>query len=392
MPVKFLYGKYFVIAGFTVLLLYNFHRYIFQYNFEGTSPTYTNTPTIWKIGKYLIMLLILSFFYLNASYKWRLNKSFFYIYGLVLFIITINILNVIIYGDVNIDELQYCFWFFLTLPYWFVKEKLVDFNINFTRMITIGAWVLLISNVIAIGNYYITGRLPALGYEGGLVRFGGFWDDPNAFGIICVFLFYYFASQGKILLSLFTVISILFTFSFTAYLVLIVSMAYWVLSSYKTINVKWFFASIVLFALILSVAIINLEKLTELYAVKESSVNEHLNTSLIFNIIPLVNSPLQFSENWYKSSFNNYFPVSLLIDAGLLLLLVSLFTNSAHRELKFYFFLFIVCSFFFSLLYVFPLNFAFIFLLADHLKASHFKIKSISGNYQGVSDTESSKR
>lgn len=395
MLVKFQSGKYLVIAGFAVLLLYNFHRYIFQYNFEGTSPTYTNTPVTWKMGKYVIMVFFTLLFYLGLSYKQKKLSINFYlrfgsVYVLVLFVLIINILNVVVYGEASTEEFQYCVWFILVIPYWFADQYITDFNINFPRMITFAAIVLYLSNAVAIANFYMTGRLPALGYEGGLVRFGGFWDDPNAFGIVCVFLFYYFCNRKRYFLALLAVLNIVFTFSFTAYLVMVLAVGYWIFPSYKTISIKWLFASIALLFLVVFIIIINFEKLVELYEIKADSIDEHLNKELVFNILPLTSSSLQFTENWYKSVFNNYFPIAILIELVFFIFFASLFLNSKNRELKFYFFLFVFCSFFFSMLYVFPLNFTFIFLLADHLKRTSQISNFTPQKSTGISGMETS--
>jgi hypothetical protein len=366
--------KYIFLSGFVVLLFYDFHRYIFQYNFESTSPTYTNTPVSWKIGKYIILAIIALFFYLNLKYKIYFGKPFIFIYSVIGVIIVVNILNYVIYDKFNIDEFQYCFWFLLAVPYWFSKYSFKDLSINYSRLIFYSAIILYLSNIYAVANYLISGRLPALGYEGGLVRFGGFWDDPNAFGIICVFFFYYFINRKKYILSVFSVLNIFVTFSFTAYLLLIFSTGYWIFSKYNLINKKWAFISLILCILLSIVVYFNYGALLSLYSVKEESVNAHLNTSLIFNILPLMNSPLQFSENWFKSSFYNYFPISILIDIGFFILFVSLFIRARDKELKFYFFITIMCSFFFSMLYIFPINLIFIFLLADYLKRERLSI------------------
>lgn len=354
--------------GFISLLVYDFHRYIFQYNSEGTSPTYTNTPTVWKLGKYLLVPIILGIYFATLSYSNKTNKWFLPIYSLVIFILLVNVLNGVLYGEFNTDETGYCFWFLVMIPYWFSPNSVFTTKINYHKLITWSAIILYISNGIAVGNYYLNGRLPALGYEGGLVRFGGFWDDPNAFGIICVFYFYYFINRKKYLLTLSAVACILLTFSFTAYFLLIASIGYWVFKTYRVISKKWLITGVVIVLLISAVGLYFFEPLMALYEIKSESVNEHLTQNLIFNFVPLQNSSLQFSENWYESSFYNYFPVSILIHAGFLVLFISLFKNSSNKDLKFYFFLFVTSTFFFSMLYTFPLNFIFIFLLTDYLK------------------------
>jgi hypothetical protein len=365
--------NYAFIAGFCTLLLYNFHRYIFKYNSEGTSPTYTNTPLIWKVGKYLILSMIMACFLSCVNYASRVNKWFVFTYLVVLIILLVNFLNFFIYGVFDAEETEYCFWFLLLTAYWFTEDSVFNININYNKLLTNTALVLFISNGIVIANYYATGRLPALAYEGGLVRFGGFWDDPNAFGIVCVFYFFYFINRQKYILSCIALVNIVLTFSFTSYFLLLISIGYWIFTAYNIYNKKWILFGIFICSLIAMVIVHYFDLIKDLYDVKAESVNEHLTKQLVFNIWPLQNSPLQFSENWYESSFYNYFPVSVLIHLAFLLLSLSLFKNSKDKELKFYFFLFIVGSFFFSMLYIFPLNFIFIFLLIDYLKRNSAK-------------------
>lgn len=357
------------VTGLVVLLLYDFHRYIFKYNSESTSPTYTNTPLIWKISKYFLIAIISAFFFAGLKFKRNVSNWFWLIYALVALIILINILNFLVYKSLDTDEMEYCFWFILLIPYWFTGESVFSFGFNYHKLITLSAIALFASNIFAIANYYFTGRLPALGYEGGLVRFGGFWDDPNSFGIICTFFFYYFIKRKNYLLSALAFVNIILTFSFTSYFLLFISIFFWVFSDYTHYNIKWSVFGIAITVLIGVFVVIYFNLISDLYQIKAESVNEHLTQKMIFNIVPLQDSPIQFSENWYESSFYNYFPFSILIHLGFLLLLISLFTDSDYKELKFFFFLFVIASFFFSMLYTFPLNFLFIFLLTDYIKS-----------------------
>ena len=66
--------KLFLIEYF-FLNIYLWYRYAFRYNSTLTSPTYYDTPTIWKIGKYIIivvflgMYVVLNGFKIKSSYK-----------------------------------------------------------------------------------------------------------------------------------------------------------------------------------------------------------------------------------------------------------------------------------------------------------------------------------
>ena len=372
------------ITGFCTLLLYNFHRYIFKYNAEGTSPTYANTPLVWKIGKYIILSMILVVFYAVLNYTQKISKWFLVIYGLILLVLVINLLNFIIYGVFDTEETEYCYWFLLLIPYCFSEDSIFSIKLNYDKLLTVAAVILFLSNGLALANYFLTGRLPALGYEGGLSRFGGFWDDPNSFGIICVFYFYYFVRRERYFLTGIAVVSIIITFSFTAYLLLLLSIVYWTIPTYKTFNKKWALFGISTFLLLAGIFVYFFDLIMSLYEIKSVSVSEHLTKKMIFNLVPLDHSPLQFSENWFESSFYNYFPLSIIIHLCFLILFLSLFKNGKYKDLKFFFFLFIAASAFFSMLYTFPINFIFIFLLTDYIKGFKHKYLLGSNNDQPI--------
>ncbi|MBS1528205.1 MAG: hypothetical protein JST19_21345, partial [Bacteroidetes bacterium] len=340
---------------------------------EGTSPTYTNTPLIWKVFKYMILIVLLAVFYLCSTYKKKVSYWFWVIYSLIGLVLLVNVLNFIVYREFDMEEVEYCFLFLLLALYWYANSNVLEININFDRLLTTGAIVLFISNAVAIANYYLFGRLPALGYEGGLVRFGGFWDDPNSFGIVSVFFFYYFINKKRYVLTIISLVCIVFTASFTAYFLFVCAIGYWVFITYKRYNKKWLMLGIGIVLSIAAVLYTYWDMIWDVYEIKSESIDQHLQKKMIFNFFPLQNAPMQFSENWYESSFYNYFPFSLIIHLVFLLLLLSLFLNSNLRNYKFFLFLFVVSSFFFSMLYTFPLNFIFMVLLIDYLKpkASH---------------------
>ena len=350
------------------VVLYNFHRYIFKYNSEGTSPTYANTPLIWQIGKYLILFVLLPIFYSCLHYRKKLYKEYAVIYFWIFFVVLINILNFFAWGSIFVDEIEYCIWFVAFLPYCFAVQDLNSLGIDFEKILKWTAIILFISNLIAVANFYLFGRLPALAYEGGLVRFGSFWDDPNSFGIICVFFAFYFLDRGKLILSMASFANILITVSFASYLLCVAAVAFWTFRNYKSIDKKWLLIGLgLMFILIISV-IIYFDKLYDLYLIKEDSVMAHLVDNLVFSFYPLQNSGLQFSENWYVSVFYNYFPFSIILWLITFYFFINLFVTISNREIKFFFFLMLFSMFFFSTLYSFPLNVVFAIILLDYFK------------------------
>lgn len=360
---------------FFILIFYNFHRYIFQYNSEATSPLYTNTPLIWKVLKYVLLILFTGLFFSTQRYRDKAKPITYVLLSIVLFILIVNLVQAFMYAAF-LDELEFVFYFLLLLPFWFCVQDMSDLRINYARLISFAALVLFAFNFIAIANFFISGRLPALAFEGGLVRFGSFWDDPNGFAFLCVFFVYYFFHKKKYLLALLAFINLIPAFSFSAYLLLFVSMFYWVIIGLWERSMRWIrFAGAIIIAVIFIVTYF-FSELQNIYEVKKQSIDDHLYRKLIFNFFPFQESQLQFSEMWYESFLFNYFPFSIIILCLISFFFITLFFNPRKKETKFFIFLFLAANFFFSMLYIFPLNFIFIALLIDYLKSPSYRFRN----------------
>ena len=172
-----------LLASFLVALAYYGYRYPFQYNVSGYGNVYKNTPGVLSAGKYLIHLgLLAGMIALLAAGGRRLVLSRS---GLWLFI-TAACTGVM--AAVNGG-----FAPGLAVPFLFslLCAGLVSLVVNTLPTAGEGLWkvggglaqgfVLLSAgaNVIQMFLYATTGRLPAHGYAGIIVRFGGYWDDPN---------------------------------------------------------------------------------------------------------------------------------------------------------------------------------------------------------------------
>src|SRR6185312_10743581 len=145
--------------------------------------------------------------------------------------------------------------------------------------------------------------------------------------IVSVFFFYYFINKRRYILTALSFISIIFTASFTAYFLFVCAIAYWVFITYKRYNKKWLMLGVGIVISIAAVLYAFWDLIRDVYEIKSESINEHLQAKMIFNFFPLQNTSMQFSENWYESSFYNYFPFSIIIHIAFLMLLLSLFIN-----------------------------------------------------------------
>lgn len=196
------FWRTFVIINF-ILLVYNFHRYIFKYNDENTSPTYTNTPLTWKVLKYVILGFLISV--LHFSFKWKRNfnrTALTVILSFCFWIIMVNLLNYMKF-DFKIDELEAIIWAIILFPLIFLSvDEKIEISKFYDNYFLPVSYAVIVTNAIVIFNFYIFGRLPALGYEGSLVRFGGLWDDPNGFGFFSNFLCFISLNKRKWLIFL----------------------------------------------------------------------------------------------------------------------------------------------------------------------------------------------
>lgn len=172
-----------LLASFLLALGYYGYRYPFQYNVSGYGNVYKDTPGILSAGKYLLHLgLLAAMIALLAAGGRRLVLSRS---GLWLFI-TAGATGVM--AAVNGG-----FAPGLAVPFVFslLCAGLVSLVVNTLPSAAEHLWraagglaqgfvlVSAVANVVQMFLYATTGRLPAHGYAGLIVRFGGYWDDPN---------------------------------------------------------------------------------------------------------------------------------------------------------------------------------------------------------------------
>ena len=172
--------------------LYYGYRYIMQYSNEGTSQTYSNTPFAYQAAKYLITaaLFIASFAMLAARFRARVsiaNGAYlflvavggFFTYSMIVDLTTIGN-ETTAFGNTAFLKGFFFFPLLALLPYHYRgRESLMAY---FSIVVTFGLVYHVTYSLFQFFCYFAFGRVPALGYLGGLVRFGGGWDDPNGFG------------------------------------------------------------------------------------------------------------------------------------------------------------------------------------------------------------------
>jgi hypothetical protein len=178
-----------VLAAAAVAVVYDGYRYPFRINDTLTSPTYRSTPLALQAGKYAI-LAVLALLLVGAAVRDRRNLG--RIRGIDLLLLGIGSYALVRAGLAAVpahstSSLRTVLPFVCGIPFALVAASWVRAeprrSIVFLRWAVAfgGAAVLLHSafNLVEMGLWATTGRLPALGYSHGLVRFGGIWDDPN---------------------------------------------------------------------------------------------------------------------------------------------------------------------------------------------------------------------
>lgn|GEM_PF-1838017 len=361
-------------AIFVFILAYNCHRYLLMYNSSHTSPTYNDTPLSWQLAKYFVLIFLLFFLFGIQRFGPAKIKFLTLLFCIAVFILFVNILNFLLYESILTDELEYTLFFFLLVPLFFVRWNLIDYIVQKHDSIFHSAAIFfIITDFYVVANYLVNRRLPALGYEGGLVRFGGLWDDPNGFGFMCTFLFFWSYSKKKILLAVLLLLCVGLTSSISAVLIFIISLIYWSRINYARLNKRIFIliCSVIMGGLV--AASLFWTKIVELVQHKMESITEHTTFNLKFSLLPLVRGPLQFHETWMAAFFVNYFPVSLVVIVLFLYFLTSAFLSKKKDFLQYYLFIFILGNLFIPFFYDFPLNLIFFLFLIIHYRQRNEK-------------------
>jgi hypothetical protein len=182
-----------VLAAALFAHLYFAYRYPLQINSSVTSPTYSDTPVAFKVTRVAVALGIyaLAVFGVLVSRAKKLPGRIVVPLhaGLWLFLLLLTMPLVIKYGVANIEEnsiaVKAVLPIILAAQVLFVAN-LRDYSARLRKfVILLPFWYHTAWTVVQVGLYLAVGRLPALGYYEGLVRFGGGWDDPNSFAVWC---------------------------------------------------------------------------------------------------------------------------------------------------------------------------------------------------------------
>lgn len=171
--------------GLVVYLFYYSYRYIFQYNSQMTSPTYSDTPFMFQLMKYLLLVFIIlgmSICFIISNKKAKITSTSIL---LLVFMILQAYQFLMSRSTIMLTMLIAFIPCFLLITY---DEKINISSLD--KLMMIFMYFTIIYEFVQIFLYLFTGRLPALAYDTGIitdVRFGGSLDDPNGFSIIIAF-------------------------------------------------------------------------------------------------------------------------------------------------------------------------------------------------------------
>lgn len=394
-----------ILIAYLIFCLYYCYRYILKYNSDGTSPTYSDTPFEFQVAKYIIaaillVLLVLILLIYNVKIKFgKIEVALFFTFVL-LFI-----------KSIYFSEFDFVFKLalFASVAYFVVFIE----NDNFeTKLIKINKIVFiyhLIYSLVQMFLYVVFDRLPALGYASSLVRFGGGWDDPNAFAVYLVIpyvfaaldLFKHKAKPVKQISKYLIIISIIFleimTFSFMGYFCFLVATIFIVVRFFKK-NQMFF---LVCAAVALLIGLLLLDKIIDLFLLKSESIAIHLSHLLLSiggenKVIGFFfgGAQLELNENFYNIIMFNFGIIPLCLIVGLCASFVyisyKVYKENPNNDINYVMFTFItivsVCQIGLPYLNIFPINF--IYFVSVFWMLNKYRRKSkqpqISSKYENM--------
>ena len=187
-----------LLAASVVAVLYDVYRYPFRINDTSTSPTYRSTPLALQAGKYAILGVLAVVLLVVAA---RNRRELARLRGVELLLLCLGSYALLRAGVAtasahSTSSLRTILPFVCGIPFalagasWILARP--GRSTSFIRAAAVfGCAVIVLHaavNVVEMALWGATGRLPALGYSHGLVRFGGIWDDPNSTAVFSALL------------------------------------------------------------------------------------------------------------------------------------------------------------------------------------------------------------
>jgi hypothetical protein len=318
-------------AGLLISTAYLSYRYPLQINSSTTSQVYSDTPLSLQAGKFALIFLTccISAPFLFWKRFSRLQASIVILAGMVFSFPLFKLL-----GEFESRYLEVSFWplaaLVLVIPLKSISLQSID------KYLKVVFFFAIVSDVVEVSLFLLFGRLPALGWSGGLsVRFGGFLDDPNGFAVILFLLmgwsFYRFGGKARFFAQFALVICLLLTQSLTAigFLVALILVAMcWHLIK-KPRFILWIVSGSAVLVGLLELTHA-LEAISLIIALKSRSASDHLSIpwgSLMDRWTEwflVGGTSYEFYESWWVSSLLSFGIVWYI--GNLLLIAVLVYT------------------------------------------------------------------
>lgn len=210
------HGRWVLWLSLALCILYDSYRYPLQINSSGTSPTYSDTPFLLNVGKFLLSMPMF------AIAAWRcvsrkFDSKLLMIVLATLFLSAYSFFK--IFEDGEPAYLDAFFWMLFSL----ILALIVD-SVSIQAMNRFFMFLLIYafgSTAIEVILFITIGRLPALAFDGTYnIRFGGFLDDPNGFAALLFLLlgwsYWRFKGGSRSAVLFGIVVALLLTQSWTA--------------------------------------------------------------------------------------------------------------------------------------------------------------------------------
>jgi hypothetical protein len=179
--------RYFVLTLMIIGLLYDSYRYPLRINSTGTSPTYADTPAWLSAGKYVLIAGVATLFVAGVRLAHKALELYKPFYGLMYVYLCVA---PVLYGLLikSMETVESGFFFAIPTLVHLAAQRKVKATV-FSRFFVAAALLAIVTDTLQVTAFLTWGRLPALAFEHSfLVRFGGYWDDPNGFGVFLAFL------------------------------------------------------------------------------------------------------------------------------------------------------------------------------------------------------------
>lgn len=326
--------------------IYYSYRWLFKYESTGTSPTYADTPLAFQVAKYVLAIACfaasVAVIGANGGQSRRVTNSVLlflmlvcgfvaYSFALGLTFLSDNDTQI---GDIFVFRGFFFFPMIALLPFHYAGEESLRRYLKVA--LSFGCIFHALYSAIQLIAFLGFGRLPALAFEGGgLVRFGGGWDDPNGFGgFLCLPLMFvvsdaFFRSFTRFALAVILLLLLGLTVSLAGIGGFICAAFF-----YSLLRVR--FLPIISACAVVAGVVSNStvwDLLVLLYQSKEKSLQSHLTTMTLSDFLADGNlteilfgqhgAHVSTNESFYVAMAENYGFVGLAWFACILILTIS---------------------------------------------------------------------